>query len=137
MRTKILVLASILALGLPAVASAQGVVGGANEGAQQGSDAAGPVGGVVGGAVGAVTGGINGLIGIDLRPRFRKYVVEEHVPSVTINEPVAVGTVLPSEGVTYYEVPREYGVRSYRYTMVNGQVVLVQPDTRRIVQVIE
>lgn len=137
MRTKILVLASILALGLPAVASAQGVVGGANEGAQQGSDAAGPVGGAVGGAVGAVTGGINGLIGIDLRPRFRKYVVEEHVPSVTINEPVAVGTVLPSEGVTYYEVPREYGVRSYRYTMVNGQVVLVQPDTRRIVQVFE
>lgn len=137
MRTKILILASILALGLPAVASAQGVVGGANEGAQQGSDAAGPVGGAVGGAVGAVTGGINGLIGIDLRPRFRKYVVEEHVPSVTINEPVAVGTVLPSEGVTYYEVPREYGVRSYRYTMVNGQVVLVQPDTRRIVQVFE
>jgi len=137
MRTKILILTSILALGLPAVASAQGVVGGANEGAQQGNDAAGPVGGVVGGAVGAVTGGINGLIGIDLRPRFRKYVVEEHVPSVTINEPVAVGTVLPAEGVTYYEVPREYGVRSYRYTMVNGQVVLVQPDTRRIVQVIE
>ena len=121
MRTKILVLASILALGLPAVASAQGVVGGANEGAQQGSDAAGPVGGAVGGAVGAVTGGINGLIGIDLRPRFRKYVVEEHVPSVTINEPVAVGTVLPSEGVTYYEVPRECGVRDYRYTVVNGR----------------
>jgi len=137
MRTKILVLASVLALGLPALASAQGVVGGANEGAQQGSDAAGPVGGVVGGAVGAVTGGINGLIGIDLRPRFRKYVVEEHVPSITVNEPIAVGTVLPEEGVTYYEVPREYGVRSYRYTVVNGQVVLVQPETRRIVQVIE
>jgi hypothetical protein len=27
--------------------------------------------------------------------------------------------VLPSSGVTYHEVPAEYGVRDYRYTVVN------------------
>jgi hypothetical protein len=50
---------------------------------------------------------------------------------------VRVGAVLPSSGVQYYEVPQEYGVREYRYTVVNDRVVLVEPRTRRIVQIIE
>jgi hypothetical protein len=45
--------------------------------------------------------------------------------------------VLPEEGVTYYDVPPEYGVRDYRYTVVNSRTVLVDPRTHRIVQVIE
>jgi hypothetical protein len=48
-----------------------------------------------------------------------------------------VGAVLPSSGVTYYEVPAEYGVRNYRYTRVNDRVVLVDPGSHRVVQVIE
>jgi hypothetical protein len=30
---------------------------------------------------------------------------------------VVVGADLPSSGVTYYEVPQEYGVTNYRYTV--------------------
>ena len=45
--------------------------------------------------------------------------------------------VLPEEGVTYYDVPPEYGVRDYRYTVVNGRTVLVDPHTRRIVELVE
>ena len=30
---------------------------------------------------------------------------------------------------------RGYGVTSYRYTVVNGRTVLVEPRTRRIVQI--
>jgi Protein of unknown function (DUF1236) len=48
-----------------------------------------------------------------------------------------VGAVLPSSGVTYYEVPAEYGVRNYRYTVVNDRTVLVDPRTHTVVQVIE
>jgi hypothetical protein len=44
---------------------------------------------------------------------------------------------LPEAGVTYYEVPQEYGVREYRYTVVNDRPVLVTPRTRRIVEVVE
>ena len=40
-------------------------------------------------------------------------------------------------GVTYYEVPPEYGAREYRYTVVNDRPVLVDPRTRRIVEVVE
>ncbi len=118
-------------------AHAQGVVGGAAEGSRQGAEAAGPVGGLVGGVVGGVAGGVAGLLGVDQRPRFREYVVRERVPSYRYKEEVRVGTVLPESGVVYREVPAEYGVRGYSYTIVNDRPVLVEPRTRRIVQVIE
>jgi hypothetical protein len=38
---------------------------------------------------------------------------------------------------SYCEVPQEYGVREYRYTVVNDRPVLVDPRTRRIVEVVE
>ncbi|GLS20955.1 hypothetical protein GCM10007874_39720 [Labrys miyagiensis] len=124
-------------LALTAPVYAQGVLPGAKNGAEQGNDAAGPVGGVVGGAVGAVTGGINGLIGIKERPRFKQYVIEQHPQVFHYKKPVAVGAVLPAEGVQYYAVPAEYGHVTYQYADVNGEVVLVEPSTRRIVQIIQ
>lgn len=124
-------------LALPTAAGAQGIVGGAAVGVEDGTRAAGPVGGIVGGAVGAVGGGIAGLFGVDQRPRFRDYAVRERHDSYVYDQQVAVGAVLPERGVTYYEVPAEYGVRTYRYTIVNQQPVLVDPTTRRIVDVIE
>lgn len=124
-------------LALSSAAQAQGVVGGAQRGAEEGAAAAGPVGGVIGGVLGGVAGGVAGLLGVDQRPRFRQYVVREGRPSYRYREDVRVGAVLPSSGVQYYEVPQEYGVREYRYTVVNDRVVLVEPRTRRIVQIVE
>jgi hypothetical protein len=126
-----------VALILPASVMAQGVVGGMEHGAREGDRAAGPVGAVVGGAVGAVTGGVAGVLGIDQRPRFQHYVVEQHHPSFHYREPVRVGVILPNSGITYYEVPAEYGAPHYRYTVVNDQTVLVDPRTRRVVQIID
>ena len=40
-------------------------------------------------------------------------------------------------GVTYYDVPSEYGVRDHRYTVVNGRTVLVDPRTRRVVEILD
>jgi hypothetical protein len=76
-------------------------------------------------------------IAVDRRPAFREYIVRERVPSYTIPDRVIIGGVLPETGVTYYDVPQSFGVTPYRYTVVNGQTVLVEPRTRRIVQVIE
>lgn len=70
-------------------------------------------------------------------PAFRQYVIREHVPEYTVPDRVAVGSVLPETGVTYYDVPQTYGMTPYRYTVVNGETILVEPRTRRIVQVIE
>jgi hypothetical protein len=87
--------------------------------------------------VGGVVGGVNGVLGVDARPRFRTYVVEQRRPSYQYREDLRVGAVLPEEGVTYYDVPQEYGVRDYRYTVVNGRTVLVEPRSRRIVEIVE
>lgn len=120
-----------------AAANAQGVPGGIDRGAAAGDRAAGPVGAVVGGVVGGVAGGVAGLLGVDQRPRFREYVVTQKRPSYTYREDLREGVVLPEQGVTYYEVPAEYGATSYRYTVVNNRTVLVDPRTRAVVQVIE
>lgn len=125
------------ALVVPVGAHAQGTVRGAQEGAEEGNHAAGPIGAVVGGAVGAATGTVGGILGVDDRPRFREYVVRRHVPSYDYNEDLRVGAVLPERGVTYYEVPPEYHVTRYRYTYVNEHPVLVDPHTRRIVQIVD
>ena len=131
------VAAIVAAVAIPALAQAQGVPGGVERGAREGERAAGPVGAIVGGTIGGVVGGVAGVLGVDQRPRFHSYVVEQRRPSYQYREDVRVGAVLPEEGVTYYEVPPEYGAQQYRYTVVNGRTVLVEPRTHRIVEVIE
>ena len=138
-------LAAGLALAPFATAQAQGTIPGAASGARSGAETGaavggpvgGAVGGVVGGAVGAATGTVGGILGVDTRPRFRSYVETQRRPSYRYSDEVRVGAVLPSSGVTYYEVPAEYGVREYRYTVVNNRTVLVEPRTRRIVEIID
>jgi hypothetical protein len=76
-------------------------------------------------------------IAVDQRPAFHQYILRERVPEYTIPEHVIVGGVLPEDGVTYYDVPQTFGVTPYRYTVVNGRTILVEPHTRRIVQVVE
>jgi hypothetical protein len=89
------------------------------------------------------TGGSTVVIGehegitADQRPAFREYLVRERVPNYRIPERVTVGGVLPEAGVTYYDVPQSFGMTPYRYTVVNGQTILVEPRSRRIVQVVD
>jgi hypothetical protein len=117
MRNRILAIAAIAtAIGAPIAAQAQGTVGV-----------------VRGDSVVVDSGGI----AVEQRPAFREYVVRERVPTYTIPDRVIVGGVLPEAGITYYDVPQTYGSTSYRYTVVNGQTVLVEPRTRRVVQVID
>src|SRR5450756_1914914 len=105
--------ALVATVALPVAAQAQGVPGGIERGSRDGERAAGPVG--------AVVGGVGGVLGVDERPRFRSYVVEQRRPSYQYREDVRIGAVLPEQGVTYYDVPQEYGVRDYRYTVVNSR----------------
>ena len=104
----------------------------AGTGAVTGAVVGGPVGAAVGAGVGAVAGGISDAN----RHRFHEYVVHEHPRSYRYEGDVRVGTVLPRDRVTYYEVPREYEVTHYRYTVVNDRTVLVDPATGRVVQIV-
>lgn len=121
------------ALALPAAANAQdgaGAAAGATTGAVGGAIVGGPVGAVIGGIGGAIVGGISDANA----QRFRTYAVR--ADDYRYEREVVVGTELPP-AVVYYDVPAEYGVREYKYTRVNGRVVLVDPRTRRIVQIVE
>jgi hypothetical protein len=53
----------VVALGVPAIVNAQGLVQGVQQGAREGNKAAGPVGGVLGGAIGGVVGVFTGVLG--------------------------------------------------------------------------
>jgi hypothetical protein len=71
------------------------------------------------------------------RPAFREYVVTERVPSFTVPQNIVVGATIADEGVALYDVPQRFGATPYRYTVVNGETVLIEPRTRRIMQVID
>jgi hypothetical protein len=135
MRTTFLAAATAFTL-ISAPALAQSGGGGAAAGAATGAVGGAVVGGPVGAVVGAGVGAIAGGLADQQQPQFRQYVVTQGRPSYRYQEDVRVGAVLPSSGVTYYEVPEQYGVREYRYTVVNDQVVLVDPRSHRIVQVV-
>jgi hypothetical protein len=138
MQTKFLVPTMLLAvLVMPMTANAQGTVRGMQRGAAQGERDAGPVGAVVGGTIGAVAGTIGGILGVEERPRFREYVMQQHHPSYRYESELRVGAVLPENGVIYYEVPGEYHVTGYRYAYVNDHTVLVEPRTHQIVEIID
>ena len=111
--------------------------GGAATGAATGAVGGAIVGGPAGAAVGATVGAVAGGIADDSRPRFHTYVTGQRHPSYRYENELRVGADLPTSGVTYYEVPREYGVTKYRYTVVNDRTVLVDPGTHRIIQIIE
>jgi Protein of unknown function (DUF1236) len=138
MKMKYLPVAAFMLMSLPFAAYAQGTVRGAEEGAAAGNRAAGPVGAVVGGAIGAATGTVGGILGVEERPRFREYVIREHRASFRYHDEVRIGAVLPERGVTLYAAPREYHLGPhYRYTIVNDRAVIVEPRSRRIVEIIE
>jgi hypothetical protein len=75
------------------------------------------------------------------RTFFKEYVVKQHVAPVRVRETVRVGTALPS-GVELMPVPQEVittapELQPYQYFDWNGKIVLVDPQTRQVVQIIE
>jgi hypothetical protein len=121
MRNRILAIAAIAgAMSAPIAAQAQSAI----------------TTGLVRGERTIVNDDVDGIT-VDQRPAFREYIARERVPTYTIPDRVTVGGVLPEAGITTYDVPQTYAVTPYRYTVVNGRTVLVDPRSRRIVQVVE
>ncbi|WP_114946429.1 DUF1236 domain-containing protein [Microvirga calopogonii] len=114
----------------PETGAATGAAGGAVAGAVVG----GPVGAVVGGVAGAAVGGV---LTAEEQNRVHTYVVAQRRPTMRVAEEVTVGQPLPPR-VRLYPVPQSVGLRNpYSYTIVNDQTVLVDPQTRTVVQVIQ
>lgn len=131
MKTKLILAAALVSGTLGSVAFAQeGTVTGAAGGAVTGAIVGGPVGAAVGGVAGAIAG-----TAIDPPPqRVVTYVQQQPVQqSVVVKQPIIVGKPVPQEVVLtpIAEDPR------YSYTVVNEQRVIVDPQTRTVVQVLQ
>lgn len=129
MRKTLMIGAVSVALLVPGLAVAQeGTAAGVAGGAATGAVLGGPVGAVVGG----IAGGVLGTAIDPPPPAVRTYVVEERRPSVVYEGQVAVGEPLPDQ-VVLYEVPR---YEKYRFAVVNERHVIVDPRTRKIIEVV-
>jgi hypothetical protein len=131
MNTKLILTSAFvtLVLGGQALADDSTAVTGAAGGAVTGAIVGGPVGAAIGGAVGLVAGAA-----IDPPPeRVVTYVQQQPLQnSVVVEQPLVVGKPVPQEVVL---VPIAEDPR-YSYTVVNEQRVIVDPQTRTVVQVI-
>lgn len=107
-----------------------GSIAGGVTGAVAGAIVGGPVGAAIGGTAGFVAGGAVGQT-IDPPGKVTTYVRSNALDPVYLDGEVVVGASLP-ETVALHEIP-DY---EYRYVYVNGQPVLVDASSRRIVYVV-
>jgi hypothetical protein len=78
------------------------------------------------------------VIAPEQRAVIKEYVVKEKVRPYKLQSRVTVGATLPAD-VDLAPVPETWGpaVRSYRYVYTGDDIVLVDPSSRRVVEVID
>jgi hypothetical protein len=88
--------------------------------------------------VGVGPGGVSAGITFapEQRTRIKEYVVKERVAPV--RERITVGATVPA-AVELHTVPADWGpsVSRYRYVYSNDNIYFVEPDSRRVVHVID
>jgi hypothetical protein len=62
------------------------------------------------------------------------YIAKMNRTSHSYSGQMAIGTELPAQGVTYYDIPPEYKATDTQYTVVNGRPVLVDSQTHKVVR---
>jgi hypothetical protein len=126
----IILSATAFALFAPAASAQEGTVNGAAGGAVTGAIVGGPGGAAVGGVVGAIAG-----TAIDPPPReVITYVEQQPVPraAIVVEQEIVVGKPVP-ETVVLTTVPQ---APNYAYAVVNERRVIVDPQTRVVVEVL-
>ena len=78
------------------------------------------------------------VIAPEQRTAIKEYVVKEKIRPHKLQSRVTVGATLPAD-IELAPVPETWGptFRSYRYIYTGDDVVLVDPGTRRVIQVID
>lgn len=134
MKTLLPSIFAVALIGLPLGACGSNATTGAAGGAVAGAVVGGPVGAAVGGVAGATVGA---ALTPDEGTRVRQYVVTQRRPSVRVRDEVVVGYEVPSR-VRLYPVPANVGLTTqYDYAVINNQPVLVDPQSRQIVYIVE
>jgi uncharacterized protein YraI len=114
----------------PADGATEGALVGGATGAIGGALVGGPVGAAVGGVAGLAIGGAAGQAA-EPPAEVRTFITSNRAEPVYLDGEVVVGATVP-ESVVIHEIPRY----EYRYVNVNGQSVLVEPGSRKIIYVL-
>jgi hypothetical protein len=87
----------------------------------------------------AAAGPAAAQVAIEIAPEdqteIRDYVVREGRSSVRIDDDIVVGATLP-ETVEVYAIEGVPRAKRYRYAVVNDRRVLVDPESRRIIEIV-
>ncbi|MCO5732826.1 DUF1236 domain-containing protein [Rhizobium sp. SSA_523] len=129
-KTFLISAAAVAALFATSASAQDGTVNGAAGGAITGAIVGGPVGAAVGGIAGAALG-----TAIDPPPQeVVTYVREQPAPQpVVLERQVVVGEPIP-QTVVLTPVPQH---QNYAYAVVNEQRVIVDPQTHKVIQVLD
>lgn len=78
------------------------------------------------------------IVAPEQRTAIKEYVVKEKVRPYKLQSRVTVGATLPAD-VELAPVPETWGpsVRSYRYVYTGDDIMLVEPSSRRVVDIID
>ncbi|SHJ11918.1 SH3 domain-containing protein [Wenxinia saemankumensis] len=109
----------------PETSDDEAALGVGTQGAIAGFAFGGPVGALAGAAAGLVGGALTNPEG-----EVVTYVTANPVEPVYVPGEVAIGATVPEE-VTLYDTPSD----EVRYIYVNGQPVLVEPETRQVIYI--
>jgi len=72
------------------------------------------------------------------RTKIKSYVTEKKIAPVRMSEKVVVGATIP-QNVELVTVPSDWGptFTNYRYVYTDNHVVLVEPSSRKVIQIID
>jgi Protein of unknown function (DUF1236) len=72
------------------------------------------------------------------RTKIKQYVVQHPVKPYAMRERMAIGSTLPPEA-ELYAVPNDWGpgLGNYRYVYSGNTIGLVEPSSRRVIEIIE
>ncbi|MFC5066502.1 DUF1236 domain-containing protein [Flaviflagellibacter deserti] len=76
------------------------------------------------------------IVSPEERTQIRQYVVKQKVTAVPADVSLSVGTVVP-ETVELHTIEGVPSATKYRYVSVGGRTALVDPGTRKVVEIID
>ena len=86
------------------------------------------------------TGVANAQITIapEQRTKIKTYVTSQKIAPVTVKEKLVIGATVPTD-VKLVAVPADWGpgVTKYKYVYADNHVVLVEPSSRKVIQIID
>ena len=81
------------------------------------------------------------IIQPEQRTVIQEYIIREHVKPMVLKEQIEIGTAIPQDvelaptpEAIYTKIPAS---KRYQYFDWNGHAVFVDPDSRRVVQIVE